>query len=511
MTDTSENLEYRPDGPTVRIRLLTPVFVTAILALWAAVLSHEILGSDRLRPLTVYVEAARDIGKGQKITNEDLYVKLARRPDKKHKLVTQPRQAVGLVTNSLIKGGQPLLRADLAPPPKKPDGGGKDGGGLIDGDRLAVLADIANMLVAVLPRVVVMAPETVDDGTVTQPIPPTQRLSDALKTIRLMREIIVELRKFPGMGENEEGSQTSEQPPADTKEFETLLEVLEEIEDKLGAIQSAIETGGDKEAGNGESSVPDEKLDELRRLLEQLQAGSSGKSSLVDNIAKLVTAGGTAWAQITSSGEQVTENAFVEAYKRELGKIAAGRTDDLLSAVARRIFGVLTGQSKPPMGPKSREILLHYTDPRDLITGEQSDSLLVLTDIARHMPDDVNCLFLVTGHADATGNDALNLQISKDRAETVADRLVYELAGAGYAKSTDLYGSLWKSDKERRNTVNSELYSEDEKGKKMIVVTWWGERRLAEWTDDGADKQSNRRVEVEFHCNAPLVLPSEQE
>lgn len=510
MTDASENLENRPDGSTIRVRLLTPVFVTVILAVWAAVLSHEILGSDRLRPLTVYVEAARDLGEGQQITKEDLSVKLARRPDEKHKLITQPRQAVGLVTKSLIKGGQPLLRTDLVPPPKESYGEGKKAGGLIAGDRLAAIADIASILAAVLPRVVVLTPETVDDDPAVKTMHPAQRLSDGLKMIRLMGEILEEMRKFPGLDENGPEPPPDDRPALGAEEFERLLDVLGGIAQRLESIQSAIEAGGNTGSGSGQSPVSAEQLDQLRKLLEQLQAGSNGKSSLVDNLVKLVTAGGTAWEKINDSGQQKSENAFVKAYIEALGEIAAKRTDDLLTAIAKRFYRVLTGQSEPPAGPKSAYIDLHYTKARDLITGEQEKGLSHLIRIASAMPVDVNCVFIVTGHADATGQDGRNLEISRDRANLVAGRIRSQLADRGYSRYDKSGRALLKTNQEYAKFVENMLAGGGDEHSKKILVTWWGERRPAEWTEDGVDKQSNRRVEVEFHCTAPLVLPPEQ-
>ena len=76
------------------------------------------------------------------------------------------------------------------------------------------------------------------------------------------------------------------------------------------------------------------------------------------------------------------------------------------------------------------------------------------------------CTIAVAGHTDTSGGDRRNYELSKRRANEVADKLKAAFAG----------------------------------GPISISETQWGERRLAEWTPDGTANEANRRVDVAVSC-----------
>ncbi len=76
------------------------------------------------------------------------------------------------------------------------------------------------------------------------------------------------------------------------------------------------------------------------------------------------------------------------------------------------------------------------------------------------------CTIAVAGHADTLGSDKANYELSRERAEKIADQLKSAFAGDNIA----------------------------------IARTQWGERRLKEWTPDGTAREANRRVEIAVNC-----------
>jgi outer membrane protein OmpA-like peptidoglycan-associated protein len=80
--------------------------------------------------------------------------------------------------------------------------------------------------------------------------------------------------------------------------------------------------------------------------------------------------------------------------------------------------------------------------------------------------DHSGCTIAVSGHADTSGGDRKNYELSKRRANEVADELKAAFAGDNI----------------------------------KVDRTQWGERRLKEWTPDGIARDANRRVDVAVSC-----------
>lgn len=80
--------------------------------------------------------------------------------------------------------------------------------------------------------------------------------------------------------------------------------------------------------------------------------------------------------------------------------------------------------------------------------------------------DHSGCTIAVSGHADTSGGDRKNYELSKRRANEVADELKAAFAGDNI----------------------------------KVDRIQWGERRLKEWTPDGIARDANRRVDVAVSC-----------
>ena len=76
------------------------------------------------------------------------------------------------------------------------------------------------------------------------------------------------------------------------------------------------------------------------------------------------------------------------------------------------------------------------------------------------------CTIAVAGHTDTFGSDRKNYELSRRRANEVADKLKAAFAGESIS----------------------------------ITETQWGERRLKEWTPDGVAREANRRVDIRVSC-----------
>ena len=80
---------------------------------------------------------------------------------------------------------------------------------------------------------------------------------------------------------------------------------------------------------------------------------------------------------------------------------------------------------------------IHFRSGSSDIEDDQLDSLDVLADaILQTLEEDDSQIFLIAGHTDATGSDALNLALSEDRAASVMEELI-----EGYGVPSENCGS----------------------------------------------------------------------
>jgi outer membrane protein OmpA-like peptidoglycan-associated protein len=96
--------------------------------------------------------------------------------------------------------------------------------------------------------------------------------------------------------------------------------------------------------------------------------------------------------------------------------------------------------------------------------GGQAEALV--GNLKRIVKDRHDCTISVAGYADTLGSDAVNLDVSRERAEAVAAKLRAAFAGENVA----------------------------------IKEVAWGERQLKVWTPDGKSEMANRRVDISVDC-----------
>ncbi|MGA7971842.1 MAG: OmpA family protein [Pseudolabrys sp.] len=97
-------------------------------------------------------------------------------------------------------------------------------------------------------------------------------------------------------------------------------------------------------------------------------------------------------------------------------------------------------------------------------TDDNGQAALIVPKLKTLLEGRKDCTVSVAGYADTLGNDKLNLKISQERAQNIAQKIKAAMPGV---------------------TVN---------------VAAWGERRLQTWTPDATADENNRRVDISVNC-----------
>ena len=151
-------------------------------------------------------------------------------------------------------------------------------------------------------------------------------------------------------------------------------------------------------------------------------------------------------------GSQVTESALIEALTIEGPEAASGATRGFRPAAR--------GDGKAPKaGPGKANLLITFATNSSDLTGESQAALDAL---ARALQSDAlaGFSFRVEGHSDARGDPARNLELSQQRAESVAAYLVKthnilpeRLKAVGKASSEPLNLARVDAPENRRVTI----------------------------------------------------------
>ncbi len=97
---------------------------------------------------------------------------------------------------------------------------------------------------------------------------------------------------------------------------------------------------------------------------------------------------------------------------------------------------------------------------------DEGQTKLIVDKVRTLIKGHSGCNIAVAGHADTLGGDRANYELSKRRANEVADKLRAAFAGEFIP----------------------------------VSETQWGERRLAQWTPDDTANEANRRVDIKVSC-----------
>ena len=151
-------------------------------------------------------------------------------------------------------------------------------------------------------------------------------------------------------------------------------------------------------------------------------------------------------------GSQVTESALIEALTIEGPEAASGATRGFRPAAR-------SDGKAPKAGPGKANLLITFATNSSDLTGESQAALDAL---ARALQSDAlaGFSFRVEGHSDARGDPARNLELSQQRAESVAAYLVKthnilpeRLKAVGKASSEPLNVARGDAPENRRVTI----------------------------------------------------------
>lgn len=253
----------------------------------------------------------------------------------------------------------------------------------------------------------------------------------------------------------------------------TLAQLDSKIE-KTGAALAEIKTvtarAGDAQAAA--DATRDKAIAKLGGDVAELKTGvadmktavagqASAQTQSLDAIGKTVAAIKTTTDAQQAAAKKTGDQAAVQA--KDSAKEAANDTAKELVVVyvsTPAKTGAPDTTASVPVAPLSvRFEKIGSTDP-----GGQAQA--IVGNLKKIMKDRRDCSISVAGYADTLGSDAVNLDISRERAEAVAAKLRTAFAGE----------------------------------KIPIKSVAWGERQLKVWTPDGKSEKANRRVDINVDC-----------
>lgn len=227
----------------------------------------------------------------------------------------------------------------------------------------------------------------------------------------------------------------------DTAKLDETARSLAAIRETLGAIRSGADANG-------------AKLDAASRSLAALDA------SLNQRFAEL----GSKQAEVMKALEKPApapspppepEQDLVVFYVSMAGKAAPAPVPAAAPTTTAAIG--LTPPAPPPL-----EVRFERLGKVD----DEGQTKVIVGKLRDIVKGHSGCTIAVAGHTDTFGGDRRNYELSKRRANEVADELTAAFAGDNV----------------------------------KIERTQWGERRLKEWTPDDTALEANRRVDVAVSC-----------
>lgn len=236
---------------------------------------------------------------------------------------------------------------------------------------------------------------------------------------------------------------------AQASSLEGIKTALAQLDGKIATTDKAGEAR-DKTLARLDTAVSEFK--------SALAGTTSAQSASLQKIAARVDSIGS--AAETANKKIVEQISFQnkEAAK-PLGKDAAGELMVVYVATAAASNTETTG-TVPGIAPLSvRFEKIGSTDA-------SGQTKAVVANLKKIINGRQDCAISVAGYADTLGSDAVNLDVSRERAEAVAAGLRAAFAGQGVE----------------------------------VKKVGWGERQLAVWTPDNKSEMANRRVDISVDC-----------
>lgn len=211
------------------------------------------------------------------------------------------------------------------------------------------------------------------------------------------------------------------------------------------------------------------KIDATDKALADIKAASGGVGDLKTSTA----AQGQALQKIAASVDGI--KTATEAQKTAIASLSTSLSTPT-TTVAKD-----TTQAETAKAPAERELMVVYV-PQSAVAATGAPPALtvrfartggvnantqtqtVAADLKKIIGDRKGCVVTVAGYADTLGNDAVNLAVSRERAQMVANGLRTALPGV------------------------------------EVKEVAWGERHLAVWTPDEKVEMANRRVDINVEC-----------
>ncbi|HWK94252.1 MAG TPA: OmpA family protein [Pseudolabrys sp.] len=260
-----------------------------------------------------------------------------------------------------------------------------------------------------------------------------------------------------------------------------FLTQIEALNAKVDRTNAAIADLGKASAGSG----PDialaglsAKLDATNKSLAALTAKIDGTDKALADI-KAASGGVGELKTATTAQEQALQRIAlsVDSIKvtTEAQKAALAALNMPSSTVAKD-----TAQVEAAKAPAERELIVVYVPQAaataaaaapaglsvrfDRSANANTQTQKLATDLKKFIGERKSCVVTVAGYADTLGSDQVNLAVSRERAQIVANGLRSALPGV------------------------------------EVKEVAWGERNLAVWTPDNKIETANRRVDVNVEC-----------
>ncbi len=205
------------------------------------------------------------------------------------------------------------------------------------------------------------------------------------------------------------------------------------------------------------------KIDASDKALADIKAASGG----VGELKTATTAQEQALQRIAMSVDSI--KVTTEAQKAAIAALNTPST-----TVAKD-----TTQMEAAKAPAERELIVVYLPQAaaaaaaaparpsvrfDRSTNANAQTQKLAADLKKFIGERKSCVVTVAGYADTLGSDQINLAVSRERAQIVANGLRSALPGV------------------------------------EVKEVAWGERNLAVWTPDNKIEMANRRVDVNVEC-----------
>lgn len=314
--------------------------------------------------------------------------------------------------------------------------------------RLSTLAESANKTLAEIKQAT--APDQAKGQVETALAPLADKLDSASKALSALQGKLDDKTRDQALARIEAALASVKDAIVKQPANPELTQANAKLDEALKSLSAIGKTAdGIKSSTDADAA----KLADVSKSLSAIsQTLGAVKSGVDANAVKLDQASSTLAALKSPAQQPVKpEQDLVVFYVSMAGKAAAAPAPAAVAAPG------LTPTVPPPF-------TVHFE--RLGKVDDEGQTALIINKLRSIVKGHSGCAIAVAGHTDTFGGDHRNYELSKRRANEVADKLK----------------AAFKVD-----TI-------------PVTETQWGERRLAEWTPDGVANEANRRVDIKVSC-----------